>query len=42
METDKHNNKNLGDTQAENSADRSNMPDNQVPRHRSNDHEQIN
>jgi hypothetical protein len=42
MATDKHNNKNLGDTQAENSADRSNMPDNQVPRHRSNDHEQIN
>lgn len=42
METDKHNNKNLGDTQAENSADRSNMPNNQVPRHRSNDHEQIN
>ena len=42
METDEHNNKNLGDTQAENSADRSNMPDNQVPRHRSNDHEQIN
>ena len=42
MKTERPNNKNLGDAQAENSADRSNMPDNQVPRHRSNDHEQMN
>jgi len=35
-------NENLGDTQAENSADRSNMPDNQVPRHRSNDNNEEN
>jgi len=35
-------NKNLGDTQAANTADRSNMPDNQVPRHRSNDNNEEN
>lgn len=35
-------NNNLGDTEAINSADRSNMPDNQVPRHRSNDNNEIN
>lgn len=42
METENSNNNNLGDRQAENSADRSNMPDNQVPRHRSNGNESIN
>ena len=35
-------NQNLGDKEAENSADRSNMPDNQVPRHRSNDNSEMN
>lgn len=40
MKNEKNNN--LGDTQAKNDADRSNMPDNQVPRHRSNDNNEMN
>ncbi|KQM68847.1 hypothetical protein ASE74_23870 [Pedobacter sp. Leaf216] len=39
MESTKDNNENLGDKNADNSADKSNMPDQQVPRHRSNDNE---
>jgi len=42
METKNEKNENLGDPQAENSAERTNMPDNQVPRHRSNDNSEIN
>nr|WP_199158194.1 hypothetical protein [Pedobacter sp. ASV2] len=36
------NNKNLEDKELENNADRSNMPDHQVPRHRSNYNESKN
>lgn len=35
-------NENLADPHAVNAADRSNMPDNQVPRHRSNENNQVN
>jgi hypothetical protein len=42
MESTKDNNKNLGDKNADNAADKSNMPDQQVPRHRSNDNEKKN
>ncbi|WP_175634226.1 hypothetical protein [Pedobacter ghigonis] len=37
MENQKENNENLGNKNIENTADQSNMPDQQVPRHRSND-----
>lgn len=37
MNTTEENNKNLGDKSAENIAERTNMPDNQVPRFRSNE-----
>ncbi|MNK56889.1 hypothetical protein D3C87_759370 [compost metagenome] len=42
MENKKENNENLGDKNIENAADKSNMPDQQVPRHRSNDKEKKN
>ena len=42
MEDQTENNKNLKDKTAENTADQSNMPDNLVPRHRSNDNEKEN
>jgi hypothetical protein len=42
MENNKVKNNNLGDKQAENKADRSNMPDHQVPRYRSNDNNEKN
>ncbi|MDQ0637618.1 hypothetical protein QF042_001183 [Pedobacter sp. W3I1] len=42
MENIKDNNENLGDKNADNSADKTNMPDQQVPRHRSNDNEKKN
>jgi hypothetical protein len=42
MENTKDNNKNLGNKNADNSADKTNMPDQQVPRHRSNDNEKKN
>ncbi|ARS41189.1 hypothetical protein CA265_16615 [Sphingobacteriaceae bacterium GW460-11-11-14-LB5] len=42
MENTKDNNKNLGNKKADNTADKSNMPDQLVPRHRSNDKEKKN
>lgn len=42
MEKQERNNENLSDPKSDQSADRSNMPDNQVPRHRSNEHSKIN
>lgn len=42
MENEKENNSNLGNKNIENTADKSNMPDQQVPRHRSNDNEKKN
>ncbi|QIL38764.1 hypothetical protein G7074_05390 [Pedobacter sp. HDW13] len=42
MENKKENNENLGNKNIENNADKSNMPDQQVPRHRSNDKEKKN
>jgi len=42
MENTDQENKNLGNKNIENSADRSNLPENQVPRHRSNDNEKDN
>jgi len=42
MENSKENNKNLGDKNIKNTADQSNMPSQQVPRHRSNDNEKKN
>jgi len=40
MEKDQKNS-NLADPNADNTADKSNMPDNQVPRHRSNDSSEL-
>ena len=42
MENQDAKNKNLGDPQAENTVDRTNMPDNQVPRFRSNENHEKN
>ncbi|WP_443944480.1 hypothetical protein ACJVDH_16365 [Pedobacter sp. AW1-32] len=42
MENTDQENKNLGNEKADNAADRSNLPENQVPRHRSNDNEKKN
>lgn len=42
MENKKENNENLGNKDIENTADKSNMPDQLVPRHRSNDKEKTN
>lgn len=42
MENTKDNNENLANKNADNSADKTNMPDQQVPRHRSNDNEKKN
>ena len=42
MENTKDNNKNLGNKNADNSANKTNMPDQQVPRHRSNDNQKKN
>lgn len=42
MEEQERKNENLRDPQSENSADRSNMPDNQIPRHRSDENSKIN
>ena len=42
MEKQKENNENLGDKNIENTADKSNMPNQQIPRHRSNDKEKKN
>ncbi len=42
MEKQKENNENLGNKNIENTAEKSNMPNQQVPRHRSNDKEKKN
>ncbi|WP_029283651.1 hypothetical protein [Pedobacter sp. R20-19] len=42
MEEQERNNENLNDPKSTQSPDRSNMPDNQVPRHRSNENSKIN
>ncbi|KLT66717.1 hypothetical protein [Pedobacter sp. BMA] len=42
MESQNEKNKNLGDAQADNTVERTNMPDNQVPRFRSNENSQEN
>ncbi|MGM9475005.1 hypothetical protein ACS5PU_01195 [Pedobacter sp. GSP4] len=42
MESKSDNNKNLGNSKAENTADKTNMPDQLVPRHRSNEKEKKN
>ncbi|TCD15842.1 hypothetical protein EZ456_24090 [Pedobacter psychrodurus] len=42
MKNTKDNNENLGNKNADNTADKSNMPDQLVPRHRSNDKEKKN
>ncbi|NTE05594.1 hypothetical protein G6M26_20365 [Agrobacterium tumefaciens] len=42
MEEQERNNENLSDPKSTQSPDRSNMPDNQVPRHRSNENSKIN
>ncbi|QDW26472.1 hypothetical protein [Pedobacter sp. KBS0701] len=42
MKNTKDNNENLSDKNADNSADKTNMPDQLVPRHRSNDNEKKN
>ncbi|SFA40431.1 hypothetical protein SAMN04488511_10271 [Pedobacter suwonensis] len=38
---EEHKNKNLADPKADQTAENSNMPDNQVPRHRSNDSSEL-
>ncbi|WP_316827340.1 hypothetical protein [Pedobacter miscanthi] len=42
MESKTDNNENLANKKADNAADKTNMPDQQVPRHRSNDNEKKN
>jgi len=42
MENKKENNENLGNKNIENTADKTNMPDQQVPRHRSNNNDKEN
>jgi len=42
MENTKDNNENLGNKNADNAADKTNMPEQQVPRHRSNNKEKKN
>ena len=42
MENTKDNNQNLGNKKADNAANKTNMPDQLVPRHRSNDKEKKN
>jgi len=42
MKNEKENNENLADKNAENTADKSNMPNQQIPRHRSNNNEKEN
>jgi hypothetical protein len=42
MENKKENNENLGNKNIENTADKTNIPDQQVPRHRSNNNDKEN